>query len=304
MPNATVNKCWSPPLPQMVGGGPSQGQGPQMGNNIPTNGAGPKPMGRPIVKGGGMEGNMGAGGASNEFLVQQFHQHMIMQQQQQHRQAMENQKMQQLLHQLQQQQQQQQRMMASGGGGGVGASVGGGGGPSGPNNPGVGPVGAQMRGGMPFSGQSNPGQANSQLRAIVGSGGGGAGNGGGGGGVGGPGVNSLANMSELQRKGVVDGDLISSFLFAVFANPMPQQQSQNQGLNFMGRDGGLSPTSNQLARWFSPELLAKAQAGKLPSLNQSQAMSLEEFERNMSNGPVGGGGGGVSTQPPIGIKRN
>lgn len=94
-------------------------------------------------------------------------------------------------------------------------------------------------------------------------------------------------------------DLIVS-LFTVFANPMPQQP-QNQGLNFMGRDGGLSPTSNQLARWFSPELLAKAQAGKLPSLNQSQAMSLEEFERNMSNGPVGGG---VSTQPPIGIKRN
>lgn len=193
MPNATVNKCWSPPLPQMVGGGPSQGQ--QMGgNNIPTNGAGPKPMGRPIVKGGGMEGNMGAGGgggASNEFLVQQFHQHMMMQQQQQHRQAMENQKMQQLLHQLQQQQQQQQRMMASGGGG-VGGSVGG---PSGPSNAGVGPVGAQMRGGMPFPGQSNPGQANAQLRAIVGSGGGGAGNVGGGGGAGG-GVNSLANMSE------------------------------------------------------------------------------------------------------------
>lgn len=47
--------------------------------------------------------------------------------------------------------------------------------------------------------------------------------------------------------------------------------------------GDLSPTSNQLARWFSPELLAQASAGKLPamppvSLAQS-ARSLEELER-------------------------
>lgn len=51
-------------------------------------------------------------------------------------------------------------------------------------------------------------------------------------------------------------------------------------MNF-GRDGNLSPTSNQLARWFSPELLAQASAGKLPSLNSGQALSLEEFERTM-----------------------
>ncbi|KFB38910.1 AGAP000453-PA-like protein [Anopheles sinensis] len=50
------------------------------------------------------------------------------------------------------------------------------------------------------------------------------------------------------------------------------------------RDGGLSPTSNQLARWFSPELLAQASAGKLPSLNLgNQVMFLEEFERTIQH---------------------
>ncbi|KAH8236309.1 hypothetical protein KR032_006875, partial [Drosophila birchii] len=42
-------------------------------------------------------------------------------------------------------------------------------------------------------------------------------------------------------------------------------------------------TNNQLAQWFSPELLAKASAGKLPHLNQSQALSLEEFERSIQH---------------------
>ncbi|XP_020809923.1 probable serine/threonine-protein kinase tsuA isoform X1 [Drosophila serrata] len=45
-----------------------------------------------------------------------------------------------------------------------------------------------------------------------------------------------------------------------------------------------SPSNNnQLAQWFSPELLAKASAGKLPHLNQSQALSLEEFERSIQH---------------------
>ncbi|KAH8255068.1 hypothetical protein KR038_003793, partial [Drosophila bunnanda] len=44
-----------------------------------------------------------------------------------------------------------------------------------------------------------------------------------------------------------------------------------------------SSTNNQLAQWFSPELLAKASAGKLPHLNQSQALSLEEFERSIQH---------------------
>ncbi|KAM7341280.1 eIF4E-Transporter [Cochliomyia hominivorax] len=53
-------------------------------------------------------------------------------------------------------------------------------------------------------------------------------------------------------------------------------------LNYQ-RDGGLSPTSNQLAQWFSPELLAQASAGKLPLLNMNQALSLEEFERSIQH---------------------
>jgi len=49
------------------------------------------------------------------------------------------------------------------------------------------------------------------------------------------------------------------------------------------RDDRLSPTPNQLAQWFSPELLARASAGKLPLLNVNQALSLEEFERNIQH---------------------
>ncbi|XP_037037944.1 putative uncharacterized protein DDB_G0271606 isoform X2 [Bradysia coprophila] len=59
--------------------------------------------------------------------------------------------------------------------------------------------------------------------------------------------------------------------------------NENHGMINFGREGGLSPTSNQLARWFSPELLAQASAGKLPSLNIGQALSLEEFERSMQH---------------------
>ncbi|TDG39738.1 hypothetical protein AWZ03_013842 [Drosophila navojoa] len=53
--------------------------------------------------------------------------------------------------------------------------------------------------------------------------------------------------------------------------------------NYHQRDERLSPTSNQLAQWFSPELLARASAGKLPLLNMNQALSLEEFERSMQH---------------------
>jgi translation initiation factor 4E transporter len=50
----------------------------------------------------------------------------------------------------------------------------------------------------------------------------------------------------------------------------------------MNNGGCLSPTSNQLAKWFSPELLADASAGKLlPSMNNvgGQMLSLEELEK-------------------------
>lgn len=47
--------------------------------------------------------------------------------------------------------------------------------------------------------------------------------------------------------------------------------------------GDLSPTSNQLARWFSPDLLERARRGKVPNLpNASMAihpLNLEDIER-------------------------
>lgn len=50
----------------------------------------------------------------------------------------------------------------------------------------------------------------------------------------------------------------------------------------MSRVNDLSPTtSDQLARWFSPDLLERARGGELPStagLGQN-ALSLEEIER-------------------------
>ncbi|KAH8317554.1 hypothetical protein KR074_001711, partial [Drosophila pseudoananassae] len=56
------------------------------------------------------------------------------------------------------------------------------------------------------------------------------------------------------------------------------------GTNSNHRDDRLpSPTNNQLAQWFSPELLARASAGKLPLLNINQALSLEEFERSIQH---------------------
>ncbi|XP_033168354.1 protein cup isoform X1 [Drosophila mauritiana] len=49
------------------------------------------------------------------------------------------------------------------------------------------------------------------------------------------------------------------------------------------RDERISSPTNQLAQWFSPELLARASAGKLPLLNVNQALSLEEFERSIQH---------------------
>nr|XP_033329376.1 nuclear factor of activated T-cells 5-like isoform X2 [Megalopta genalis] len=61
---------------------------------------------------------------------------------------------------------------------------------------------------------------------------------------------------------------------------MPVGRQTSPGLGYVGTNGGdLSPTSNQLARWFSPELLAQARAGKLPELVQTNVLSLEELER-------------------------
>lgn len=56
---------------------------------------------------------------------------------------------------------------------------------------------------------------------------------------------------------------------------------ERSGANNNG--GDLSPTSNQLARWFSPELLERARAGKVPNMPSASAtphaISLEEIER-------------------------
>ena len=62
---------------------------------------------------------------------------------------------------------------------------------------------------------------------------------------------------------------------------------RSEQINVVGRQGlpgsnggSMSPTSNQLAKWFSPELLAKGRVGKLPELGQSNVLSLEELERH------------------------
>lgn len=62
-----------------------------------------------------------------------------------------------------------------------------------------------------------------------------------------------------------------------------QQKQHIDQQNIMQRnnaDGTLSPTSNQLARWFSPELLAQASAGKLPKLPSVSVQ--DEFEQKMN----------------------
>jgi len=44
-----------------------------------------------------------------------------------------------------------------------------------------------------------------------------------------------------------------------------------------------SPVSNQLARWFSPELLAQARAGRLPNMpamtQNVNMLSVEDIEK-------------------------
>lgn len=58
---------------------------------------------------------------------------------------------------------------------------------------------------------------------------------------------------------------------------------KNQSGRNDNRNIDLSPTSNQFARWFSPDLLERARNGKLPNLPSSthsqHAVNLEEIER-------------------------
>ncbi|KPI99085.1 hypothetical protein RR46_10403 [Papilio xuthus] len=62
-------------------------------------------------------------------------------------------------------------------------------------------------------------------------------------------------------------------------------QSRQRSLNELGAGGagaGAGGGDNQLARWFSPELLARASAGKLPSVHVPNAVALEDLERHQA----------------------
>ncbi|KAL4704380.1 hypothetical protein ACJJTC_017614 [Scirpophaga incertulas] len=80
--------------------------------------------------------------------------------------------------------------------------------------------------------------------------------------------NSFGNMGNMSRGAGVGGATLQQLL----------AHSQQGRLNEMG--GGIGGGDNQLARWFSPELLARASAGKLPSVHVPNALSLEELERH------------------------
>lgn len=88
--------------------------------------------------------------------------------------------------------------------------------------------------------------------------------------------NSYNNMNNMAR-GMAGGTSLHKLLI----------QSHQRSLNEMGGAGGTGGGDNQLARWFSPELLARASAGKLPSVHVPNALSLEDLERHHhSSAPV------------------
>ncbi|CAH0548712.1 unnamed protein product [Brassicogethes aeneus] len=69
-----------------------------------------------------------------------------------------------------------------------------------------------------------------------------------------------------------------------------QHSSRNNPMSVGGNGGDLSPTtSDQLARWFSPDLLERARGGELPSTAQlasQQVLSLEEIEQRQTAPPA------------------
>ncbi|XP_018330068.1 eukaryotic translation initiation factor 4E transporter-like isoform X2 [Agrilus planipennis] len=71
-------------------------------------------------------------------------------------------------------------------------------------------------------------------------------------------------------------------MFGQFQNYDSRSAQMGRG-GVNGGGGDLSPTSNQLARWFSPDLLERARAGKLPNMpnasHSQHAINLEELER-------------------------
>ncbi|EDW25266.1 GL17531 [Drosophila persimilis] len=82
------------------------------------------------------------------------------------------------------------------------------------------------------------------------------------------------------RHRVIHGAQISS---SIPACPDISESGNLIKSNYHRDDRLPSPTNNQLAQWFSPELLARASAGKLPLLNMNQTLSLEEFERSIQH---------------------
>ncbi|KNC25471.1 hypothetical protein FF38_05863 [Lucilia cuprina] len=86
----------------------------------------------------------------------------------------------------------------------------------------------------------------------------------------------------MQRQQIQQNDLGNHAPLPPAHHAACNDNNSVTNLNYQ-REGGLSPTSNQLAQWFSPELLAQASAGKLPLLNMNQALSLEEFERSIQH---------------------
>ncbi|XP_063628434.1 eukaryotic translation initiation factor 4E transporter-like [Cydia splendana] len=82
---------------------------------------------------------------------------------------------------------------------------------------------------------------------------------------------NMNNMNNMTR-GIAGGTTLHHLLV----------QSHQRSLNELGGVGvgGTGGGDNQLARWFSPELLARASAGKLPSVHVPNALSLEDLERH------------------------
>lgn len=87
------------------------------------------------------------------------------------------------------------------------------------------------------------------------------------------GPNTYNNMNNMNR-GMSGGTTLHQLLV----------QSHQRSMNELG-GGGAAGGDNQLARWFSPELLARASAGKLPSVHVPNALSLEELERHHAPTP-------------------
>lgn len=91
--------------------------------------------------------------------------------------------------------------------------------------------------------------------------------------------NSYNNMNNMAR-GMAGGTSLHKLLI------QSHQRSLNGNFGELGGGGGTGGGDNQLARWFSPELLARASAGKLPSVHVPNALCLEDLERHHHAPPV------------------